>query len=557
MRRSLPAHSVSAILLASASSIALAQQAPATDNAAQAENVIDEVVSDDAAAEVPPPAPTGDAVLDRLNALEARVRTLEARNRQLEDQLTVQEGRVQSVEVRAAKGVQASVAPTHADPNGQFSFKTRGVVDVDYASFFEREGGYDYNNGTAFRRARLGAEGTAFTNFNWRLEVDFAGNAVSVTDAYLQYAGVKPWLFTVGQHKAPFSLESNNSDNYNVFMERGLLTNAFGNVGAERRIGASAAYQRDKFTASFGVFGDNESISRSSVAPVTNTPDESWGFNGRLTWDPVLDTGKVVHLGASGFWRTALKSGDIGDAVRITERPNIRVDNGNIVDSGVITEVDKAVYLGAEAALVRGPFTAWGEYGRLKLERFAALSDPTSTAIMSPRATSSRARRGRSATATSTACGRSTTSSRVAAGARWSWRCATTSSTPPRLPSPRAPATRSRPSPPRSTGTSTPTSSFSSTGSVSTATTRRSIRSVRRQRATPWLRASTSTGRENGHGNGLRRARTSAASARELPCAIGATGLRAHLRVHGVLPVGDRADPGFGGVPEGGRRHAR
>jgi phosphate-selective porin OprO/OprP len=375
MSWSLRARTLSALLLASTSSVALAQGKSPPADAAQSEDIIDEVVTDEA----PPqqaPAPTGDAVLDRLNALEARIRTLEARNKQLEDQLNVQQGRVESVEVRAAKGVQPNVSPTHADPNNQFSFKVRGVVDIDYAAFIEREGGYDYNNGTAFRRARLGAEGTAFTNFNWRLEVDFAGNAVSITDAYLQYAGVKPWLFTLGQHKAPFSLESNNSDNYNVFIERGMLTNAFGNVGAERRIGASAAYQRDQFTASIGVFGDNESISRSTGSPVTDTPDESWGVNGRVTWDPVFDTGNVVHVGASGFWRTALKSGDTGDAVRITERPNIRVDNGNIVDSGVIPGVDKALYLGAEAAVVHGPFTAWGEYGRLKLERFDALSNP-------------------------------------------------------------------------------------------------------------------------------------------------------------------------------------
>lgn len=375
MSWSLRAGTLSALLLASASSLALAQESAPPTAAAPSENVIDEVVTDEVTPQAAP-APTGDAVLDRLNALEARIRTLEARNKQLEDQLDVQQGRVESVEVRAAKGVQPNVAPVHADPNNQFSFKVRGVVDVDYAAFNERQGGYDYNNGTAFRRARLGAEGTAFTNFNWRLEVDFAGNAVSITDAYLQYAGVKPWLFTLGQHKAPFSLESNNSDNYNVFIERGMLTNAFGNVGAERRIGASAAYQRDRFTASIGVFGDNESISRSTGTPLTDTPDESWGVNGRLTWDPVLDTGKVVHVGASGFWRTALKSGDTGDAVRITERPNIRVDNGNIVDSGVIPGVDKALYLGAEAAVVRGPLTVWGEYGRLKLERFGALGDP-------------------------------------------------------------------------------------------------------------------------------------------------------------------------------------
>ncbi len=368
MRRLPIRMSVSALLLASTSALAQEASSPSTSGE------LDEVIVDEAQAAAP--VPTGDAVLDRLNQLEARVRSLEARNKQLEDQFTVQQGRVESVEVRAAKGVQPGVAPTHADPNGQFSFKLRGVIDTDYAAFFERAGGYDYNNGTAFRRARLGVEGTAFTDFNWRLEVDFAGNAVSITDAYLQYAGVKPWLFTIGQHKAPFSLESNNSDNYNVFMERGLLTNAFGNVGAERRIGVSAAYQQEKFTASLGLFGDNESISRSSGAPITDTPDESWGVNGRVTWDPVLDTGKVVHVGASAYWRTALKSGDTADAVRITERPNIRVDNGNIADSGVITGVDTATYYGAEAAVVRGPFTAWGEYGRLRLQRFGDLSNP-------------------------------------------------------------------------------------------------------------------------------------------------------------------------------------
>jgi phosphate-selective porin OprO/OprP len=90
----------------------------------------------------------------------------------------------------------------------------------------------------------------------------------------------------------------------------------------------------------------------------------------------VLDTGRVVHIGASGFWRTALRSGDNDDSVRLSERPNIRVDNGLIADTGVIPNVDRAWYAGAEAALVRGPFSLVGEYGRLRLERLAGLADP-------------------------------------------------------------------------------------------------------------------------------------------------------------------------------------
>ena len=335
-----------------------------------AEGQLDTLVDDPPAVAAQLPKPTGDPVLDRLNALESRIKQLEARNAELEQQAELSEDRLATVETRAAKAAQFTWGPTISEPTGQFSFKPRGVLEADTAAFFEREGGYDYNNGTAFRRARVGFEGTAFKWFNYRLEVDFAGNQVALTDAYLQYTKIPKTVLTLGQHKAPFGLESNNSDNYNIFLERGMFTNAFGNAGAERRIGFSAAYApKETLNLAIGLFGDNESISRSTGAPVTNTPDESWGVNGRATWEPIFDTGKIVHLGLSGYYRTALKSGDIEDAVRLTDRPNIRVDNGNIADTGIITNVRSLRYSGLEAAGVFGPLTVAGEVGRLWLNR--------------------------------------------------------------------------------------------------------------------------------------------------------------------------------------------
>lgn len=331
---------------------------------------IDEIEDAAPAAEPAAPAPTGDPVLDRLNALEAKVARLEKRNAELEEQAELNQGRIQSVEQRAAKSVQFGWGPSFSDTGSSFTFKPRGVIEADAAAFFERKGGYDYNNGTGFRRARIGFEGTAFKKFNYRIEVDLAGNAVNLTDAYLQYVASPKLLVTVGQHKAPFGLESNNSDNYNTFLERGMFTNAFGNAGAERRIGASVSYAAaETLNASVGVFGDNESIQRSTATPVTDTPDESWGVNGRVAWEPIFDTGKILHVGASSFYRTALKSGDVQDAVRLNDRPNVRVDNGNIADSGVITGVKSLYYLGGEAAGVFGPVTVAGEYGRLWLDR--------------------------------------------------------------------------------------------------------------------------------------------------------------------------------------------
>jgi phosphate-selective porin OprO and OprP len=372
------------LLLAGVSALALATPAFAQDapdeelveETPAGDTPIDTLVDGDEPQAVAAPPPTGDPVLDRLNAMEARIKQLEVRNQELEQQAELNEGRLETVEARAAKAVQFTWAPTLAEPTGAFTFKPRGVIEADAAAFVERKGGYDYNNGTAFRRARIGFEGTALKWFNYRIEADFAGNVVNLTDAYLQYTKIPKTVLTAGQHKAPFGLESNNSDNYNMFLERGMFTNAFGNAGAERRIGFSAAYApKETINIAAGIFGDNESIGRSSVAPVTDTPDESWGFNGRATWEPVFDTGKIVHLGVSGYYRTALKSGDVEDAVRFSDRPNVRVDNGNIADSGVITDTKSLAYAGIEAAAVFGPLTVAGEAGRVWLNRDNGFSD--------------------------------------------------------------------------------------------------------------------------------------------------------------------------------------
>jgi phosphate-selective porin OprO/OprP len=357
------------LLLAGASLFALASPAMA-QQADQNSGQLDTLEPADAdQPQTAPPKPTGDPVLDRLNALEARVGQLEAENAKLRQQAELNEGRIETVETRAAKNVQFGWAPTMADPSGNFTFKPRGVIEADAGLFNEREGGYLYSDGTQLRRIRLGFEGTAFKWFSYRAEVDFAGNAVSITDAYLQYTKIPKTVLTIGQHKAPFGLESNNSDNYNTFLERGMFTNAFGNAGAERRIGISAAYApKENINIAGGLFGDNESISRGSGA----APGESWGFNGRATWEPLFDTGKIIHLGISGYYRDRLKSGDTPDAVRLNDRPNIRIDGGNIADSGVITNTRSLKYGGVEAAGVFGPLTVAGEAGRLWLDRFGS-----------------------------------------------------------------------------------------------------------------------------------------------------------------------------------------
>lgn len=323
------------------------------------------------------PAAAQDAtalLLERLDKLEQRLTQVEKENTALKDQLKFRTERLERVENRAAKAALPGVVPSYSNVNGDSTFKLRGVIDADAVSFHAKQGGYDYNSGTAFRRARIGLEGDFARDFKWRLESDFAGNAVGITDAYVQFVGVRPWAFTAGQHKAPYGLESNNSDNYNVFLERGIFTNAFGNAGAERRIGASAFHGTDTLTLGVGVFGDNESSTRLAAAP-----DESVGVNGRVTWAPLFEAGHILQLGLSGYYRGDLKEGTFNDAVRFSDRPNVRVDGGTFADTGVIRQVESLQYLGAEGVYINGPFTLAGEYGRAKADRYAQFDDPTFT----------------------------------------------------------------------------------------------------------------------------------------------------------------------------------
>ena len=117
------------LLLGSASALAFAaplaaQTAPAAQ--AQGSGLDTSVPADDTVAAPAPVAKTGDAVLDRLNELEAKVNALETRNKQLEAEAAETATRVQKVEVRAAKGVQPGVAPTFGDVTDSFTFHPRG-----------------------------------------------------------------------------------------------------------------------------------------------------------------------------------------------------------------------------------------------------------------------------------------------------------------------------------------------------------------------------------------------------------------------------------------------
>ena len=264
--------------------------------------------------------------------------------------------------------------------DGNFQAQIGAYAQLDSA--FYSDNPTDFSDATQLRRARLSVAGTAYQDWDYKVEADFAGttqggstNEVTITDAYLRYTGFKPFSFTAGSFKVPFSLEAVSSAKYITFMERGLPF-AFLNL---RALGGMVATSGDNWTTSLGAFGD--------TVTSENDDDEGKSVAARVTYAPFFQSDRVLHFGASGAWReppqnapadaTVPCSADnsCAETVRFRSKPesnpiNDSITGGRLVDTGNIPgDVQYFSLFGAELAGVYGPFSVQGEYIRTDVDR--------------------------------------------------------------------------------------------------------------------------------------------------------------------------------------------
>jgi phosphate-selective porin OprO/OprP len=270
--------------------------------------------------------------------------------------------------------------------SGDFSAQISAYAQLDSAWY--GGGPTDFSDGTEMRRTRLSLSGTVYRDWDYKVEADFAGttqatgttNNVTVTDAFLRYTGWKPFAFTAGNFKVPFSLEAVSSAKYTTFMERGLPF-AFLNL---RLLGGMFSANGDNWTGAAGFFGDS--------VTAQNVDDEGRGGAARVTWAPFFQKDKVLHLGLAGQYRIPPDNptGNKRESVRFRSKPESDVITDNLTQSGTLTAAGKTFgrssgrlvdtgdipgqvndysLLGAEFAAVYGPLSLQGEYMRADVNR--------------------------------------------------------------------------------------------------------------------------------------------------------------------------------------------
>jgi phosphate-selective porin OprO/OprP len=406
-----------------------------------------------AAASAASASPADDAARDaRIAKLEAAVaalqnaaaqnQTLRQENAELKSevgQLQAQVSDLKATTVTQLQDVRQTTAelpkvsfpggrPTFASADGKFTASLRGQLQLDTAAYlqdapgptstdFRRSGpalgasasnvdsahARDLKDGTLWRRARVGFEGTAYGDWDYRLLFDFGGsgveNAGQLYEGWLQYSGLKPFHFRVGAWPQPIGLEDQMSTNWQLFLERPGISDVARNLAAgDTRIGAGGfAYDNLWFVSAdvtgrtVGVVNTGTVITATAVPFTSNvgtaqTFGDQIGIVGRGVVTPFHGADWRVNLGLHGSYVD--RPGNTGGpgangltpasalGVRLRDTAELRVDGAQFIDTGSIPAHDAST-IGGEIAAQKGPLFAEAEYESVHVDRADGPASPT------------------------------------------------------------------------------------------------------------------------------------------------------------------------------------
>ena len=239
--------------------------------------------------------------------------------------------------------------------DGEFDFQFGGRVMVD-AGYVDEDVS-DHDSGTEFRRLRMFAKGTLYKDWGYKVQVDYSDDELAIKDAYIKY---KPYGLTIGNFKQPISLEELTSSKYITFMERSLPTV----FATSHRIGVGINKGGANWSAAASIYGGESEDDEDG--------QEGYGLGGRVTYAPIAEKTRAIHLGLSAAQE---EPADDGDDVRFRQRPEYHGTGTRIVDTGTITNIDDITKYGVEAAGVWGPFSVQAEYLKADVARDSGFSD--------------------------------------------------------------------------------------------------------------------------------------------------------------------------------------
>jgi phosphate-selective porin OprO/OprP len=264
-------------------------------------------------------------------------------------------------------------------------------------------GGYDYHpnttdtkpqrldDGVNARRARIGVVGKFFGDWDYALVYDFAGSSdgfagtasadgtavgflpggglSGIENAYFRYNGIRPFggqlAIEGGYMKTLYTLDEAMSSNNILFMERASSQVIAANIAAgDGRSVLGARWYNDVFWAGAYATGPTAGAIHSASSTNPDGTTEQLGAVARVAGQAISGNGYSLHLGADAEWLIRPPHNLVDDSftLKLSDRPELRIDPTDIIDTGSISGVSGAQVYSTEAAATYGPLFFQGEY---------------------------------------------------------------------------------------------------------------------------------------------------------------------------------------------------
>jgi phosphate-selective porin OprO/OprP len=236
---------------------------------------------------------------------------------------------------------------------GAFRYQWFGLIQSDWFWPIERND-HPFYPGTEFRRVRLGATGTMYSNVRWWSEVEFAHGDVSFADMWIELMS-NCCNIRVGHQKEPVGFDQLTGDRNVQFMERSFVNSL--SPGRNTGISTWGRCMDDQWLWQAGIYRDSNSAGDDSG----NSHWGEYSVSGRLSGRPWIqdDGASYLHVGGS------LRFEDCADDTFTRNVSSGLFELGSVPVSAGAEDDWQA---GLEAAFVTGPWTFLGEYSHLNAD---------------------------------------------------------------------------------------------------------------------------------------------------------------------------------------------
>jgi phosphate-selective porin OprO/OprP len=384
-------------------------------------------------------APRSDAASASTDAkLEALQDEVEALKAQLQDLKASTVAEIKDVRSTATAKPPASVViangrPGIASSDGRFTANFHVVTQLDGAAYFQQSPGptttdlrrsgpavgsnvgnvdlthaRQLKGGDVFRRARIGIDGAAFGDWDYRTLIELGGTGVEgagqIYETWIQYSGLKPFKFRIGAFSPSLGLDDQASTSTMPFLERAAVTDIVRGLAAgDTRTAFQASAGGDRWLAavavtgrSIGVVNTGATVTFTSAgaptAPVSaaiataQSYGDQLGVTARLAGTPIKGSDYLVHVGvnASKVLSPPNTTGPAANGstplnakvVAFSNTQEVRVDGTKLINTGNLN-ARSADTESVEFAAQKQNFLLQAEYSNLRIIRSDGFSSPT------------------------------------------------------------------------------------------------------------------------------------------------------------------------------------